>query len=58
MSGPIRKLIGPTKTQLQHYVEEASSLLASAVEEKTAEGEELRIEEVIGRINTNISLLE
>ena len=32
--------------------------MASAVEEETAEEEELQIEEVIGRINTNISLLE
>lgn len=57
MSGPIRKLLGPAKTRLQRYVEEASSLLSSAVEEKTAEEDEIRIE-VIGRINTNISLLQ
>ena len=34
MSGLIRKLIGPVKTRLQRYVEEASSLLSSGVEEK------------------------
>ena len=34
MSGPIGKLIGPAKTRLQRYVEEASSLLSSTVEEK------------------------
>ena len=34
MSGPIRKLIGPAKTRLQRYVEEASSLPSSTVEEK------------------------
>ena len=34
MSGPIRKLIGPAKTGLQRYVEEASSLPSSTVEEK------------------------
>ena len=36
MSGSIGKLIGPAKTRLQRYVEEASSLLSSTVEEKTA----------------------
>ena len=58
MSGPIRKLIGPAKTRLQCYVEEASSLPSSAVEEKTVTEDELRVEEVIARINTNVSLLE
>ena len=58
MSGPIRKLIGPAKTRLQRYVEEASSLPSSAVEEKIVTEDELRVEEVIARINTNVSLLE
>ena len=58
MSGLIRKLIGPAKTRLQRYVEEASSLLSSGVEEKTLEEDEIRVEEVIARINTNVSLLE
>ena len=52
MSGPIGKLIGPAKTRLQRYVEEAFSLPSSTVEEK------MRVEEVIARINTNVSLLE
>ena len=52
MSGPIGKLIGPAKTRLQRYVEEESSLPSSTIEEK------LRVEEVIARINTNVSLLE
>ena len=58
MSGPIRKLIGPAKTRLQCYVDEASSLPSSAVEKKTVTEDELRVEEVIARINTNVSLLE
>ena len=53
MSGPIRKLIGPAKTQLQCYLEEASSLPSCAVEEKTVTEDELRVEEVIARINAN-----
>ena len=36
MSGPIGKLIGPAKTRLQRYVEEASSLPSSTVKEKIA----------------------
>ena len=32
--------------------------LSSAVEEKTVTEDELRVEEVIARINTNVSLLE
>ena len=53
MSGPIRKLIGPAKTRLQCYVEEASSLPSSAVEEKTVTEDELQVEAVIARINTH-----
>ena len=41
MSGPIRKLMGPAKTRLQRYVEEASLLPSSAVEEKTVTEDEL-----------------
>ena len=58
MSGPIRKLIGPVKTRLQCYVEEASSLLLSRVEEKTLEDDEIQVEEAIVCININVSLLE
>ena len=59
MSGSIRKLIGSAKMRLQHYVEEASSLPSSTVEEKTVTEDELRVEKVIAAgINTNVSLLE
>ena len=58
MSGPIRKLIGPAKARLQRYNEEASSLLASRIEEKSLKEDEIHVEEVIARISTNISLLE
>ena len=47
MSGRIRKLIGPAKTRLQRYVEEASSPPSSTVEEKIVKEDELRVEEVI-----------
>ena len=58
MSGPIKKLIGPTKARLQRYIEEASSLLVLRIEEKSSEEDEICVEEVIARINTNVSLLE
>ena len=58
MSGPTRQLMGPAKTRLQRYVEEASSLPSSTVEEKTVTEDKLRVEEVIARINTNVSLLK
>ena len=37
------KLIGPAKTRLQRYLEEASSLLSSTVGEKTLMEDELRV---------------
>ena len=58
MSGPIWRLIGPARTRLQHYVEEASSLLSFLAKEETVEEDETRVEEVICHINMNISLLE
>ena len=44
--------------RLQRYLEEASSLLSSAVEEKTVTEDKLQVEKVITRINTSISFLE
>ena len=58
MSGPIQRHISPAKMRLQHYVEEASSLLFFPAEEETVEEDETRVEEVVCHINTNISLLE
>ena len=46
-SRAIRKLIGPAKTRLQRYVEEASSLPSYTVEKKIVMEDELRVEEVI-----------
>ena len=43
MSGSIRKLIGPAKTRLQRYIEEASSVFSTGVEEKTLEEDEIRV---------------
>jgi len=51
-------LIGPAKGQLRHYIEEASGILLSVIEEKTIEELETQIEEAIRHLNTSISLLE
>ena len=55
MSGHVRKLIGPSKAQLQGYCDEANKLLSSPVQE---EDEEIISEDLIERMNTNLSLLE
>ena len=55
MSGPIQRLIGPVRTLLQRYVEEASSLLFFLAEEETVEEDKIQVE-VICCINTNILL--
>ena len=54
MSGPIWRLIGPARTRLQRYVEEAHSLLSFLAEEETVEEDKTQVEEVIYHINTNI----
>ena len=58
MSGPIRQLIGPARTRLKRYLEEAATLLSTEVEEKTLEDDKLRVEETIARISNSSSLLE
>ena len=44
--------------QLQGYCDEADKLLSSPVWEETMEDEELMSEDLIGCMNTNVSLLE
>ena len=58
MSGPIRKLIGPARTQLRGYYNEVDKLLSSPVREEMMEDEELISEELIKCMNTNVNLLE
>jgi len=47
MSRPIRKLVGPTKARLQKYIEEASSILLGPPDDKNAEEEEIRLDELV-----------
>jgi len=58
MSGPLQRLIGPAKARLLRYLKEAALLLTVSVKEKTIEEQEITIEDLTKRINTNICLLE
>ena len=58
MSGPIRKLIGPSRTRLLGYCEEAEKLLSSPIREETMDDEEFICEDLVGRMTTNVNLLE
>ena len=58
MSGPIRRLIGPTKSRLLQYVESASGLLEKKPVETELDKEESEAEDFANRISSNIALLE
>ena len=58
MSGPLRKLLGPSKARLKRYIEEAERLLAQSLEGKTMEEEEESIEGLIERMNNNVSVVK
>ena len=58
MSGPIRRLIGPTKSRLLQYVEWASGLLEKKPVEIELDEEESEAEDFANRISSNIALLE
>lgn len=59
MSGPIRKLLGPTKARLQTYIPKAQKILQVPINELTdLDVEEMEIEELINTICMNVSLLE
>ena len=58
MSGPIRKLLGPTKARLQGYIKNARVIFMTPVSNKDLEKEETIIEDLIQRMETNMALLE
>ena len=58
MSGPIRRLIGPTKSRLLQYVESVSGLLEKKPVETELDEEESEAEDFANRISSNITLLE
>ena len=47
MSGPIRKLLGPTKASLQGYIKNARVIFMTPVSDKDLEKEETIIEDLI-----------
>ena len=58
MSGPIHKLLGPAKDQIQGYLEDTEKFLVLPINEEDVEDEEAIIEEYIERINNNVTILE
>ena len=58
MSGPIYKLIGSAKTRLLWYVTEAETLLSSPIQAEALEEDEMNTEDLIERMNNNLSILE
>ena len=58
MSGPIRRLLGPTKARLQSYIKKAKTILERPVDETDLDQEETEVDDLIHRFSTNIALLE
>ena len=58
MSGPIRKLVGPTKSRLLKYIEVANGLMERRPLETTLDEAESEAEDLANRISTNIALPE
>ena len=57
MSGPIQKLIGPTKARLLCYLD-AATLLTVPVDEKTLDEQEIKTGELINGMDMNTCLSE
>ena len=58
MSGPIRKLLGPTKACLQGYIKNVRVIFMTPISDKDLEKEETIIEDLVQRMETNTALLE
>ena len=58
MSGPIRRLLGPTKARLLGYVKKARTIFSAPIDEEDLDKEETMVEDVLQRITTNLILLE
>ena len=58
MSGPIRRLLGPTKARLQGYIKQARTLFMVPINESDLDKEETQLEDLIQQLSTNIALLE
>ena len=58
MSGSIRKLTGLARMRLLGYCEETEKLLSSPIRKETMKDEEFICEDLVGRMTTNVNLLE
>ena len=58
MSGPIRRLLGPTKVRLQDYIKQARTIFMVPINVSDLEREEVELEDLIQQISMNIALLE
>ena len=58
MSGPIRRLLGPTKVRLQGYITQARTLFMVPINESELDKEETQLEDLIQQLSTNIVLIE
>jgi len=58
MSGPIRRLLGPTKARLQGYIKWGKTILESPVDTSDLDKEETELDDLIHRFSMNINLLE
>ena len=58
MSGPIRRLLGPTNARLLGYVKKARTIFSAPIDEEDLDKEETMVEDVLQRITTNLILLK
>ena len=58
MSGPIRKLLGPAKAQLQGYLENTEMFIVLPINEEDVENEGAPIEEYVECIHNNVTIPE
>jgi len=58
MSGPIRKLLGPTKARLQGYLKNSRVIFMTPINDKDLDKEETEIEDLVHRVDMNVALLE
>ena len=58
MSGSIRRLLGPTKVQLQTYIKKVKTMFPLPVNEADLDREETEIEDLLHQFSSNIVLLE
>ena len=58
MSGPLRKLVGPTKLHLHRYTETANDLLEKKLNELELDEMESETEDFINRMSSNITILD